>query len=198
MFTWVFELPASHPVAYAIGALSVVSLVGLIIGNLKIRRISLGTAGVLFAGIGFGHLAAEIDQPLNHVILDFVKEFGLVLFVFTIGLQLGPGFFASLRQQGMKLNALAATIVLAGAGAAALSGWLLGIDFAAVVGLFSGATTNTPSLGAAQQALATLPTVDADRAALPALAYAVSYPVGIVGIIASLLIINRWFRIDLP
>jgi putative transport protein len=126
-----------------------------------------------------------------------VKEFGLVLFVFTIGLQLGPGFFASLREQGMKLNVLAAAIVLSGAAVAALAGWLMKIDFAAVLGLFSGATTNTPSLGAAQQALNTIPTVSDERTALPALAYAVSYPVGITGIIASLLIIKSWFKVDL-
>ncbi len=197
MFHWVFELHTSHPMAHSIGALSLVSLVGLILGNIKVRGIGLGTAGVLFSGIIFGHFGNQFHQPVDHNVLDYVKEFGLVLFVFTIGLQLGPGFFASLRQQGMKLNALAATIVLSGAAAAALVGWLMHIDFAAVLGLFSGATTNTPSLGAAQQALATLPAVGADRSALPALAYAVSYPVGITGIIASLLIVRKWFAIDL-
>lgn len=198
MFNWVFELHQSHPVAYAIGILAVVSLTGLLLGSIKIKQVGLGTAGILFAGIFVGHLAHQIDQPVNHAVLDFVKEFGLVLFVFTIGLQLGPGFFASLRRQGMQLNALAAAIVLSGAGAAALVGWLMHIDFAAVVGLFSGATTNTPSLGAAQQALSTLPGVDADRAALPALAYSVSYPVGIIAIITSLLLMRRCFRIDVP
>jgi len=196
MFHWVFELHASHPVAYAIGLLAVVCVAGLLLGNLKIRGIGLGTAGVLFAGIGFGHLGHEMNQTVNHDVLEFVREFGLVLFVFTIGLQLGPGFFASLRQHGMKLNVLAAAIVLSGAGTAALAGWLMHLDFAAVVGLFSGATTNTPSLGAAQQALATLPGVEASRAALPALAYSVAYPVGIVGIIATLLIVQRCCRID--
>ncbi len=194
---WIFELHASHPVAHAIGALALVSLTGLAFGNLKLRSIGLGSAGVLFAGIVFGHFARQMGQPVDHHLLDFVREFGLVLFVFTIGLQLGPGFFASLRQQGLKLNGLAAAIVLSGAATAALMGWLLHIDFAAVLGLFSGATTNTPSLGAAQQALASLPTVGAERAALPALAYAVSYPLGITGIITSLLVVKKWFAIDL-
>lgn len=194
---WIFELHASHPVAHAIGALALVSLTGLAFGNLKLRGIGLGSAGVLFAGIVFGHFARQMGQPVDHHLLDFVREFGLVLFVFTIGLQLGPGFFASLRQQGLKLNGLAAAIVLSGAATAALMGWLLHIDFAAVLGLFSGATTNTPSLGAAQQALASLPTVGAERAALPALAYAVSYPLGITGIITSLLVVKKWFAIDL-
>lgn len=194
---WIFELHASHPVAHAIGALALVSLTGLAFGNLKLRGIGLSSAGVLFAGIVFGHFADQMGQPVDHHLLDFVREFGLVLFVFTIGLQLGPGFLASLRQQGMKLNGLAAAIVLSGAATAALMGWLLHIDFAAVLGLFSGATTNTPSLGAAQQALASLPTVGAERAALPALAYAVSYPLGITGIITSLLVVKKWFAIDL-
>jgi putative transport protein len=88
-----------------------------------------------------------------------VKEFGLILLVFTIGLQLGPGFFAALRQQGLALNALAATVVALGALTALALGRLLGIDPAAVLGLLSGATTNTPSLGAAQQTLTTLPGV---------------------------------------
>jgi putative transport protein len=159
---------------------------------LKYRGIALGSAGVLFAGILFGHFGEKID----HSILDFVKEFGLALFVFTIGLQLGPGFIAALRQQGLKLNLLAVAIVLGGALVAAIGAKILRIDSAGALGIFSGATTNTPSLGAAQQALATLPDFPADRAALPALAYAVSYPVGIAGIIASLLGVRAIFGID--
>jgi putative transport protein len=162
------------------------------LGSLRVRGIGLGTAGVLFAGIGFGHFGFHID----HQILDFVREFGLILFVFTIGLQLGPGFFASLRKEGLSLNVLAASIVLGGAAIAVLAGWLMRMDGAAVLGIFSGSTTNTPSLGAAQQTMSTLGTVSAERAALPALAYAVSYPIGIVGIIATLLFLRSAFRID--
>ena len=182
----------SQPVAHAILVLSSVAVIGLAVGSLKFRGISLGTAGVLFAGILFGHFGERIE----HSILDFVKEFGLVLFVFTIGLQLGPGFIAALRQQGLKLNLLAVAIVLGGALAAAIGAKLLRVDFAAALGIFSGATTNTPSLGAAQQALATFPDFPTDRAALPALAYAVSYPVGIAGIIMSLLTLRAIFGID--
>src|SRR4029077_3922142 len=122
--------------------------------------------------------------------------FGLILFVFTIGLQLGPGFFAALRQQGVKLNMLAAVIVLLGAAGAPLAGWLAGFDSAAVLGIFSGASTNTPSLGAGTQTLGTLPGVDPGRLALPALAYAVTYPTAIVGIIGTLLLLRRIFGID--
>lgn len=187
-----FQISQTQPIAHAILVLSTVAVIGLAVGSVKFRGISLGSAGVLFAGILFGHFGERIE----HSILDFVKEFGLVLFVFTIGLQLGPGFIAALRQQGLKLNLLAVAIVLGGALAATIGAKILRIDFAASLGIFSGATTNTPSLGAAQQALATLPDFPDDRAALPALAYAVSYPVGIAGIITSLLTLRAIFGID--
>jgi putative transport protein len=169
-----------------------VCVAGMAVGSLKVRGVGLGTAGVLFAGI----LTGYFGKPVDHATLEFVKEFGLILFVFTIGLQLGPGFLAALRQQGLALNALAATVVILGAVTAPALGWLLGIDPAAVLGLLSGATTNTPSLGAAQQTLTTLPGVSPDRQELPALAYAVSYPVAIAGIIGTLLALKALFRID--
>jgi putative transport protein len=189
---WLFQLHANSPVAHAIGALALVCVVGMALGSLKVRGIGLGTAGVLFAGIVAGHFG----KPVDHATLDFVKEFGLILFVFTIGLQLGPGFFAALRKQGLQLNVVAVSVVLLGALLAVVIGWLFKMDFAAVLGLLSGATTNTPSLGAAQQTLATLPGVSEDRLALPALAYAVSYPAAIAGIIGTLLLLKNIFRID--
>ena len=173
--------------------LACVCVLGMTLGSLKFRGIGLGTAGVLFAGILVGHFGQAVD----HHTLDFVKEFGLILFVFTIGLQLGPGFFAALRQQGMKLNALAAAIVLLGAIAAPLAGWLGQFDRAAVLGIFSGASTNTPSLGAGTQTLGTVPGIAPDRLALPALAYAVTYPTAIVGIIATLLVLKQLFRVNI-
>jgi putative transport protein len=190
--SWLFELHKTQPVAHAIGALAFVCVLGMALGSLKFRGIGLGTAGVLFAGIIVGHFG----NPVDHHTLDFVKELGLVVFVFTIGLQLGPGFFAALRDQGVKLNLLAATIVILGAAGATLSGWLAGFDNAAVLGIFSGASTNTPALGAATQALSTLPDIESDRLSLPALAYAVTYPTAIVGIIGTLLLIKGIFRID--
>jgi putative transport protein len=125
-----------------------------------------------------------------------VREFGLILFVFTIGLQLGPGFFASLRKSGLKLNILAASVVLMGAGIALILAYVFGEDLVAALGLFSGATTNTPSLGATQQTLKTLGESVADKAALPGLAYAVAYPGGVFGIIAVLLLMRFVFRIN--
>jgi putative transport protein len=190
--SWLSELHRAQPIAHAIGVLAFVCVLGMALGSVKFRGIGLGTAGVLFAGIIVGHFG----NPVDHRTLDFVKELGLILFVFTIGLQLGPGFFAALRQQGVKLNLLAATIVIFGAVSAPLIGWLAGFDNAAVLGIFSGASTNTPSLGAATQTLSTLPGIAPDRLSLPALAYAVSYPTAIVGIIGTLLLIKQIFRIN--
>ncbi|MGH8046856.1 MAG: putative transporter [Chthoniobacterales bacterium] len=189
---WLFELHKTQPIAFAIGMLAFVCVLGMALGSVRIRGIGLGTAGVLFAGIFVGHFSEEVD----HKTLSFVKEFGLILFVFTIGLQLGPGFFAALRQQGVKMNLLAAVIVVLGAIGAPLAGWLAGFDPAAVLGIFSGASTNTPSLGAASQTLGTMPGISPDRLELPALAYAVTYPVAIVGIIGALLLLKQIFRID--
>ena len=192
MLNWLFDLHSAQPIAHAIGVLALVCVAGMALGSLKFRGVGLGTSGVLFAGILFGHFGEAVD----HHMLDFVKEFGLILFVFTIGLQLGLGFFAALRQQGVKMNLLAAVIVILGAVSAPLIGWLAGFDMAAVLGILSGATTNTPSLGAGTQTLSTLPAIAPDRLTLPALAYAVTYPTAIVGIIGTLLLLKQIFRID--
>lgn len=191
--SWFFELHRTQPVAHAIGVLSFVCVLGMAVGSLKFRGIGLGTAGVLFAGIVCGHFG----QPVDHATLAFVKEFGLVLFVFTIGLQLGPGFFAAFRHQGVKFNLLAAVIVLCGVVIAPLSGWLGGFEKAAVPGIFSGASTNTPSLGAATQTLASFPNITPEQVNMPALAYAVTYPAAILGIIGTLLLLKIVFRIDI-
>ncbi len=189
---WLFDLHGTQPIAHAVGALAFVCVLGMAFGSLKFRGIGLGTSGVLFAGIVVGHFG----EPVDHATLDFVKEFGLILFVFTIGLQLGPGFFAALREQGVKMNLLAAAIVLLGAVFATLAGKIAGFDPASVLGIFSGASTNTPSLGAATQTLGTIPGISDDRLALPALAYAVTYPTAIIGIIGTLILLKQIFRVD--
>src|SRR5687768_13512208 len=135
---WLFELHRTQPVAHTIGALAFVCVLGMAFGSLKFRGVGLGTAGVLFAGIIVGHFG----NPVENRTLDFVKELGLLLFVFAMGLQLGPGFFAALRQQGMKLNFLAIGNVVSGVIIALLAGWLAGFDPAAVLGIFSGASIN--------------------------------------------------------
>src|SRR3954466_10610441 len=156
---WLFELHRTQPIAHAIGALAFVCVLGMALGSLKFRGIGLGTAGGLFAGGIVGHFGNPVDPRT----LDFVKEFGLAVFVFTLGLQLGPGFFAALRQSGLKMNLLAAIIVLSGAVCAPLFGWLAGFDPAAVLGMFAGASINIPALGPATQTLATLTNVRPDQ-----------------------------------
>src|SRR6201987_4835215 len=118
---WLLQIHSTQPVAHAIGVLALVCVAGMAAGSLKGRGVGLGTSGVLFAGI----LTGAFSKPVDHATLEFVKEFGLVLFVFTIGLQLGPGFLASLRQQGLVLNALAAAMVVLAAITAPLLGWLM-------------------------------------------------------------------------
>jgi putative transport protein len=190
--SWLLDLYESDPTAQAIGLIAMVCMAGMLLGTVKVRGIGLGTAGVLFAGI----LAGAVSRPIDAGTLDFVKELGLVIFVFTIGLQLGPGFFASLRGTGVHLNVLAAAVVVLGALLAAALGTVLGLDPASTPGVFSGATTNTPSLGAAQHTLSGLPGVTEERAALPALAYAVSYPAAIAVMIATMLFLKRVFGLE--
>ena len=188
---WLEALEKTNEVAHAVLVLCVVSIAGFAIAAVKIRGIGLGGAGVLFAGLFFGHFGWKIE----HNVLDFAREFGLILFVFTIGLQIGPGFFASLQRQGLALNVCAAAIVLGGAGLAALTVPLLGAKPFAAAGLFSGSTTNTPSLGAGQEAISEVPNATAEDKAMPALAYAVTYPGGVFGIIASVILLGKLFRV---
>ncbi len=189
---WFSDFAATQPIAYAVFILVAVAVFGLGIGHVKVRGIKLGVAGVLFAGIFFGHFKLTI--PVD--ILGFVRDFGLILFVYTIGIQVGPGFFTSLRRTGLPLNLLAMGIVLLGAILTILSSRLLHIDMAAAVGIFAGATTNTPSLGAAQEALKQMPGFDPADAALPALGYAAAYPFGIIGIILAMVVVRAISRID--
>lgn len=179
------------PHAEPILVLSLTAILGLLLGSLRFRGMKLGVAGMLFSGLFLGHFGLTLEPPL----MAFLKEFGLVLFVFTVGLQLGPGFFNSLRSDGIRLNSLAVGVVLAGALIAFGAGRLMQWDIGATAGVLSGATTNTPSLGAAQQALATA-TDGARQGNLAAMAYAVAYPFGVLGIILAMVILRAIFRID--
>jgi len=178
-------------VARTVVLLGLAGAIGITLGKVRIFGISLGIAGVLFVGLFLGHLKLTFDA---HV-LEFVRDFGLILFVYTLGLQIGPGFFGSLRARGLSLNLFAAAVVLLGVLVAAA--WI-GCGFVSMpagVGLLSGATTNTPSLAAAQQALKQVGAPD-DAAIVQGLAYAVAYPFGILGIIFTMLIVRSVFRID--
>jgi len=190
---WLIQLFQGETVAHTVLVLSIVAVLGLALGSLKIKGIGLGIAGVLFSGLAVGHFGLRIPDP----VLEFAREFGLILFVYTIGIQVGPGFFASLRRQGLPLNMMAASIVILGAVITVAIAKFANVPMAAAVGLFSGATTNTPSLGAAQEAIRSLPNVAAGTSSLPGLGYAVAYPFGIMGIIFSMIALRAVFRVDL-
>ncbi|MCU0772092.1 MAG: putative transporter [Verrucomicrobia bacterium] len=188
---WFQNLFYGESVAHSILILALVAASGVLLGSIKVRGIGLGIAGVLFTGLGFGHCGVHINKE----VMEFVREFGLILFVYTIGMQVGPGFAASLRKQGLPLNLMAGTVVLTGALLTVAVVYLGGIDMSIAVGLFSGATTNTPALGAAQQALKNLPSFTEELAKNPGLGYAVAYPFGILGIILSMGIIRGVFKV---
>lgn len=190
---WLTQLQQAQPVAHGVLVLSLVAALGLALGNIKLRGLGLGVAGTLFAGILLGHFGLTMD----HMMLDFIREFGLILFVYTIGMQVGPGFLSSLRRQGLPLNLAAAAIVLLGAALTIALCLALGIDFKVGAGILSGAVTNTPSLGAAQEALRSLG-VPGDDLARPGMGYAVAYPFGIIGIIVAMVLVRLLFRISVP
>lgn len=192
MFQWM-EILAQGPVAKAILALSIVAASGLALGSLGVRGIRLGAAGVLFAGIFFGQLGMHIDER----ILEFVRDFGLLLFVYTVGLQVGPGFFSSVKQRGIQLNALGGAAVLLGGVMVAGFRFLFHFPVPVIGGLFAGATTNTPSLAAAQAVLQNVTNSNPASGDLLGMAYAVAYPFGIVGIILTMLLLRRIFSIDI-
>lgn len=185
------------PGAPAALVLALVAGLGLALGSVKFRGVGLSTAGVLFVGLLLGHLGVAVEAE----VLEFVRDFGLILFVTSIGLQVGPGFVASLRRSGLKLNSLAAAVVLSGVGLAAAAHLVLGIELPAVVGILSGATTNTPSLAAAQQALQEVAgdaAAAARAATIPPLGYAVAYPFGVAGVILAMVALKLAFRVSIP
>lgn len=177
-----------------IAVISLIAVIGLWFGHLQFRRVSLGVGGVLFGGILVAHFLAKYGVELDHEVLSFCQELGLILFVYTIGIQVGPGFFASLRQSGLKLNAFAAGIVLLGGLLVIVIHKVLGVELPVILGIYSGAVTNTPSLGAGQQILSELGM--AETTATMGTGYAVAYPFGICGILLSMWIIRAIFRIS--
>jgi putative transport protein len=170
-----------------------VGAIGLALGSVRIFKVKFGISGVFFAGLLFGHFGLHINSNVS----DFLRQLGLVVFVYSIGMQIGPGFLASLKKQGLKLNLLALGIVLSGTILAVVIGKLADLDVAVLVGMLAGATTNTASLAAAQETLRLLPEHTSQMETLPGLGYAVAYPFGIVGIILAMLVIRGIFRIRL-
>lgn len=142
-------------IALTVSILALVAVVGLFIGNVKFRGVGLGIGGVLFGGIIVGHFVSQAGMTLSSDMLHVIQEFGLILFVYTIGIQVGPGFFASLRVSGLRLNLFAVLIVIIGGLVTAILHKLFDIPLPVVLGIFSGAVTNTPALGQGSRSCAT-------------------------------------------
>ncbi|GAE84474.1 putative transporter [Bacteroides reticulotermitis] len=180
---WLFELFFEHSALQAVVVLSLVSAIGLGLGRIHIGGISLGVTFVFFAGILAGHFGLSIDPQM----LNYAESFGLVIFVYSLGLQVGPGFFSSFRKGGVTLNMLALGVVLLGTLMAVACSYTTGVSLPDMVGILCGATTNTPALGAAQQTLKQMGL----ESNSPALGCAVAYPLGVVGVILAVLFIRK-------
>ena len=186
---WINDLLWGEGIGHSILLLSFVIAAGIQLGKIKVFGISLGITLVLFVGIILGHLGFTV----NHNVIHFFKEFGLILFVYSVGMQVGPGFFSSFRQGGITLNMLACGIVFLGVATALVLHFVTGIPMPTMVGILSGAVTNTPGLGAAQQAYSDMYGVSDNTIAL---GYAVDYPLGVIGIILSIIFVRYVFRVN--
>lgn len=183
---WLQNLFFSTTIPHSLLLIALTIATGILLNNIKIRGISLGITWILFAGICFSHFGMTLSPEVEH----FTKEFGLILFVYSIGLQVGPSFFASLRQGGLRLNMLAMAIVLLSCITAYMIHIFSGESLSTMVGVWSGAVTNTPALGAAQQTF--LESTGNDSSTI-SLGYAVAYPLGVIGIILSMMVIRGAF-----
>ena len=186
---WINDLLWGEGIGHSILLLSFVIAAGIQLGKIKVFGVSLGITLVLFVGIILGHFGFTI----NHYVIHFFKEFGLILFVYSVGMQVGPGFFSSFKQGGITLNMLACGIVFLGVLTAVILHYATGIPMPTMVGILSGAVTNTPGLGAAQQAFSDMHGVSDNTIAL---GYAVAYPLGVIGIILSIILIKYIFRVS--
>ena len=186
---WLVQLITGSGVAHAIFVLAIVISIGLLLGKIKFFGISLGTTWILFCGIFLGHLGLNIESSVLH----FLKEFGLILFIYSIGMQVGPSFFSSFKQGGITLNLLATGVVFLGVVVTYIIHLVTNTPIATMVGVLSGAVTNTPGLGAAQQ---TYTDITGTTDPTIATAYAVAYPLGVVGIILTIVVLKLIFKVD--
>ena len=183
------ELFIDQTFMQAVMILSIICAAGLALGKIKVKGISLGVTFVFFAGIIAGHFKIKIDPEM----LAFAQNFGLILYIYALGLQVGPGFFSSFKQGGIKLNLLSIGLLIIGSLMAVIIHWTTGISTGDTVGLLAGAVTNTPMLGAGQQALLQMNPNSTQAANDMAMACAVAYPFGLVGMIISVLILKKFF-----
>lgn len=197
MFEWIDKLifPNANPdVTQSLIVLLLAISIGFFVGRFKVKGITLGVSAVMFTGLLLGHYGYRIKED----ILTFARDFGLILFVYAIGIQVGPSFFSSFKKQGLKLNILAVSTVLLGG----FITWLLVLFFSIkpenAVGLMSGSVTNTPGLGAAKSTLQEIqnqfPQVSFSD---PTIAYAITYPLGVLGIIVVIVLSQKFFKVNL-
>ena len=185
---WLSSLLTEHSVIQAVIVVSLVSAVGLALGKISMWGVSLGVTFVFFVGIMAGHFGLSIDPQM----LNYAESFGLIIFVYALGVQVGPGFFSSLGKGGLKLNMLAMLVVLLGIVMTLGFHWSTGVSLPDMVGILSGAVTNTPALGAAQQTLKQLNDPAIQQSDL-ALGCAVAYPLGVVGVILAVIFVRKLF-----
>ena len=189
---WLIELFAGNSVAHGILVYALVIAIGVVLGNIKFFGVSLGATFVLFVGIVAGHFGLTVETEILH----FIREFGLILFIFAIGLQVGSGFFSSFKEGGIVLNGLAVLLVMLNIAVAVgiyfcVMNTSVAVSITDMVGILSGAVTNTPGLGAAQQTLTEVNTGDVSEALRTmSLGYAAAYPLGVVGIIVSMILVQ--------
>ncbi|MEG1863833.1 MAG: putative transporter [Alistipes sp.] len=186
---WLYSLFFEESIAHAVLTFSLVITIGIVLGKIKIGGVSLGITWILFVGIALSHFGMSVDGDVLH----FIKEFGLILFVFSIGLQVGPGFFVSFRHGGLTLVSCATAIVALGLITAYVIHLVTGVPIPTLVGILSGAVTNTPGLGAAQQAYADASGINDPSIAL---GYAVAYPLGVIGIIFTMIFVRYVLRVN--
>ena len=186
---WLVDLFTGSGVAHSVFVLALVIAIGLGLNRIKFGSVSLGVTWILFVGIVAGHFGFLLDNTTAH----FVKEFGLILFIYSIGLEVGPGFFSSFRKGGVTLNMLAIAMVLLACVTAYVIHLITGTTLIDMVGVLSGAVTNTPGMGAAQQ---TFYDMTGEVNTSIAQGYAVTYPLGVVGVILSIIVLKRLFRVN--
>lgn len=182
---WINSIFIEHSVVQAVVVVTMISAIGLALGKISIYGVSLGVTFVFFAGIAAGHFGFSIDPQM----LNYAESFGLIIFVYALGLQVGPGFFGSFRKGGMTLNLLAFAVIMLGTLMTLIFHVVTGVSLPDMVGILSGAVTNTPALGAAQQTLKQMH-IDAGD---PALGCAVTYPLGVVGVILAVIVLRKMF-----
>lgn len=192
---WFVELFTEHTFIQAVLILSLICATGLALGRIKISGVSLGVTFVFFTGIIAGHFGLRINPDM----LLLAQNFGLIIFIYSLGVQVGPGFFSAFKRGGFKLNILSLILILAGTAMTICLYWISGIPLPEMMGLFSGAVTNTPMLGAAQQAFLQMHPEDIESANNMAIACAVGYPFGMIGVIICVAILKKaTFKADKP